>query len=127
MKEGAPSPTRTCQLERSVALFSCGPSHAAIRALTTLMSDTTYPITLPNGQTRGPLRLQDIKKATLEGALPLDATIVIGGLSLTLGEAISEATKGRGRNMTEEERAILGGTRASTPMAIMAQNAKQGG
>lgn len=85
------------------------------------MSDTTYPITLPNGEVRGPLRLRDIKRATLEGTLPLEATIQIGGLTLTLGEAISEATKGRGRGLTEEEKAILGGTRASTPMALLAE------
>lgn len=89
------------------------------------MSDTTYPITLPDGQTRGPLRLVDIKKATLEGVFPLDATIVIGGLTLTLGEAITEATHNTSGRMTAEERAILGGTRASTPMAILAENLKQ--
>ena len=88
------------------------------------MSDTTYPITLPDGQERGPLRLQDIKKATLEGVLPLEATIEIGGAKMTLGEAVAEATEGRGNRMTAEERAILGGTRASTPMALMAEAEK---
>jgi hypothetical protein len=91
------------------------------------MSDTTYPITLPDGKTRGPLRLQDIKQAVLQGALPLDATIVIGGLTLTLGEAITEATRNRSGRMTAEERAILGGTRASTPKAILAENTKPRG
>lgn len=88
------------------------------------MADTTYPIILPDGRERGPLRLQDIKKATLEGALPMNATIVIGGEAMTLGEAISRATEGRGGRMTAEERYILGGTRASTPMALLAEAKK---
>lgn len=88
------------------------------------MTDTTYPIKLPDGQSRGPLRLEDIKKAALEGALPIDATIMLGGETMTLGEAIAQATEGRAGRMTAEERSILGGTRASTPMAIMAEAAK---
>ncbi len=88
------------------------------------MSESTYPITLPSGEERGPLLLRDIKKAAAEGALPLDATIEIGGSRLTLGEAISQATDGRGTRMTPEERAILGETRASTPMALLAEAQK---
>lgn len=88
------------------------------------MSDTTYPITLPDGRERGPLRLQDIKKATLEGSLPLEATILIAGEVMTLGEAISRATDERRGRMTAEERSILAGTRASTPMAMLAQAKK---
>lgn len=88
------------------------------------MSDTTYLITLPDGRERGPLRLQDIKKATLDGSLPLDATIVLGGEVMTLREAISQANEGRRGRMTTEERSILAETRASTPMALMAQAKK---
>ena len=88
------------------------------------MPEATYPITLPDGQVRGPLRLLDIKHAALKGSLPLDAIIVIGGMSLTLAEAINEATKGRGRGMTAEERSILASTRASTPMALLAEKQK---
>lgn len=88
------------------------------------MSESTYPITLPDGRERGPLLLRDIKKAAREGVLPLDATIVIGGAQMTLEEAIARATDGRGDRMTPEERAILGETRASTPMALLAEAEK---
>ena len=88
------------------------------------MSESTYPITLPNGQKRGPLRLADIKKATLEGALPMEATIVIAGEIMTLEDAVTRATQGGHGRMTAEERAILGGTRRSTPMALMAEAEK---
>lgn len=88
------------------------------------MAETIYIITLPDGHERGPLRLPDIKKATLDGTLPLQATIVMGGEVMTLGEAIAHATEGRPGRMTAEERAILGGTRASTPMALLAEAKK---
>jgi hypothetical protein len=88
------------------------------------MTDTVYPITLPDGRERGPLRLVDIKKATQDGSLPLEATIVIGGEEMTLGEAVSRATEEKGGRMTAEEREILGGTRASTPMALLAEAKK---
>lgn len=88
------------------------------------MSESTYPITLPNGQKRGPLRLADIKKATLDGVLPMEATILIAGEVMTLGEAVARATQGKRGRMTAEERAILGGTRRSTPMALMAEAQK---
>lgn len=88
------------------------------------MADTTYPITLPDGREHGALRLQDIKKAMQEGSLPLDATIVIGGEVMTLSEAAARATENRGSRMTAEERSILGGTRASTPKALLAEAKK---
>jgi len=54
----------------------------------------------------------------------MEATIVIAGETMTLEEAVTRATQGGNGRMTAEERAILGGTRRSTPMALMAEAAK---
>ena len=82
------------------------------------MPTPNYHVTLPSGETRGPLTLQEIKEQALEGKLPRES-IVRGELgTFTVPEIVTIALgqPARAKSRTGEV-PVLEATQASTPRA----------
>lgn len=82
------------------------------------MPTPNYHVTLPSGETRGPLTLQEIKEQALEGKLPRES-IVQGELgTFTVPEIVTIALgqPARAKSRTDEV-PVLEATQASTPRA----------
>ncbi len=83
------------------------------------MPDKTFLVTLPDGKTMGPLSLSVMKQFVVDGDIPVEATIEHDGKMVRIADILG-SSGGRGR-MSSEARADLAGTRASTPMALLAE------